>query len=109
MEREAVLAALSRHVGRAKGITARHLVVEICGVWSAGEERALREIVVQLRREGIAVCATPATGYFVARDADELNQTIRHLIDRIRTSADQVTQLKRLARPDLGGQRRLLI
>ncbi|MDI3259685.1 MAG: hypothetical protein QJR02_08315 [Sinobacteraceae bacterium] len=109
IDRDGVLAALRRHVGRERGITARELVREICGAWSAGAERELREIVVTLRREGIAICATPSSGYFVARDDEELTQTRRFLTDRIRTTAEQLRQLNRLARPELNGQRRLML
>lgn len=108
-DRLAVQAALTRHVGRENGVTARALVMEIMGVWSARGERALRHYVVELREAGIAVCATPADGYFVARDIEELRATVRFLTDRIRTTADQVRQLNRLARPDLSGQRRLMV
>jgi hypothetical protein len=106
---QSVQSALTRHVGREAGVTARELVVEICGAWSAGAERELREVVVELRTQGIAVCAHPASGYFIARDQAELQLCINFLVERIRTTAGQVRQLQRLAKPDLHGQRRLML
>lgn len=107
--RDAVLNALSRHVGRENGVTAKALVIEIIGASSPGLERQLRACVELLRGEGIAVCADPAAGYHIARDTQELELSIRFLVDRIATTAHQVRQLRRLAKPTLEGQRRLLL
>ncbi len=107
--RDAVLQALSRHIGRNRGVTARQLVIEIIGASSAGMERQLRHCVERLRDEGIAVCADPSAGYHIARDLDELQLSIRFLTDRIATTARQVRALRKLARPGLSGQTRLLL
>ncbi|ROH88651.1 hypothetical protein ED208_12595 [Stagnimonas aquatica] len=109
LDRQSLLAALSRHVGRDRGVTARALVVEICGTWSAAGERHLRELVEALRQDGIAVCADPSNGYHIAATAEELQASIQFLRQRALTSLRQIRQLKRLAQPDLGGQRRLLL
>lgn len=109
LTRDAVLSALSRHIGRDRGVTAKQLVTEIVGASSAGMERQLRLCVEQLRDEGIAVCADPAAGYHIARDQAELQLSIRFLTDRIATTARQVRALRRLARPALGGQTRLML
>lgn len=109
LTRDAVLSALSRHLGRENGVTARNLVIEIVGASSSGMERQLRYCVERLRDEGIAVCADPNAGYHIARDAAELQLSIKFLTDRIATSARQVRQLRRLARPDLNGQLRFII
>ena len=109
LDRQTLLAALTNHVGRAKGVTARKLVIEICGTWSSGDERYLRQLVEQLRDEGIAVCADPQAGYHIAATSDELQASIKFLRQRALTSLRQIRQLKRLAQPDLGGQRRLLL
>lgn len=105
--RESVLHALSRHIGRENGITARALVTEICGEHSAGRERQLRKVVELLRKDGHAIVALPSGGYFIARDRDELAATIAFLQARLVTSAVQIRQLRRLAAPALHGQRRL--
>lgn len=109
LTRHSLLAALTRHVGRERGITARALVVEICGAWSARAERELRHLVEQLRDDGVAVCADPAAGYHIAASSEELHASIRFLRQRALTSLRQIRQLKRLAQPDLHGQRRLLL
>ena len=109
MTRDAVLTALARHIGRENGVTAKGLVIEIVGASSAGLERQLRACVERLRDEGIAVCADPSAGYHIARDAAELETSIRFLVDRIATTARQVRALRKLARPALTGQSRLLL
>lgn len=109
MSRQAVMGALSRHIGRENGVTARQLVIEIVGASSPGYERQLRHCVEQLRDEGIAVCADPSAGYHIARDGAELQLSIKFLTDRIATTARIVRQLRRLARPELNGQRRLML
>jgi hypothetical protein len=105
--RESVLHALSRHIGREHGITARALVMEICGEHSAGRERVLRKTVELLRKDGHAIVALPSDGYFIARDRTELDDAIAFLRARALTSLVQIRQLKRLAAPELHGQRRL--
>ncbi|WP_421793437.1 hypothetical protein [Hydrocarboniphaga effusa] len=107
--RDSVLNALVRHIGRDLGITARALVVEICGAWSPNRERELRHIVEQLRIEGIAVCADPRAGYHIAKDDAELQQSISFLRKRALTTFRQLRQLQKLARPPMNGQRRLLL
>ncbi|WP_273456382.1 hypothetical protein [Nevskia ramosa] len=109
MTRDAVLSALAKHVGRENGVTAKALVIEIVGASCPGYERQLRQCVEQLRDEGIAVCADPAAGYHIARNAAELEMSIQFLVDRINTSARQVRALQKLARPGLTGQSRLLL
>jgi len=109
MTRDAVLSALARHVGRENGVTAKALVIEIVGASSPGYERQLRQCVELLRDEGIAVCADPSAGYHIARNAAELEMSIQFLVDRISTSARQVRALRKLARPSLGGQTRLML
>lgn len=107
--KEVLLAHLKNHIGRTNGVTARKLVTEITGTPSTVQERKLRQLVEELRNEGIAVCADPSSGYHIARDAEELQASIRFLTDRIATSARQVRALKRIARPSLHGQRRLML
>jgi hypothetical protein len=109
MTSQQLLTALSRHVGRANGCTGRQLVHEICGGWTASQERQLRQLIEELRDSGVAVCADPACGYHIARDSEELQASIRFLRGRALTSLRQIRQLKRLALPDLGGQKRLLL
>jgi len=101
---ETVLDALSRRVGAANGASAAALVEQITGAHNPADERALRECVVLLRTEGHQVSAHPAAGYYLAANADELNATCVFLYERAMTSLRQISQLKRIALPDLAGQ-----
>ena len=105
----AVLGALMRHIGAARGATATAIVREITGetVSNAAAERQLREVIVRLRLDGHHVCAHPRHGYFIAANPDELNQTCRFLYARSMTSLRQVAAMKRVSLPDLEGQLRL--
>ena len=99
-----VLDFLSDHVGAVNGLTARECVQAICGFATAQGERHLRQIVVELRRAGHPVCATPGNGYFLAADDAELEATCEFLLDRAMTSLTQIGALRRVALPDLRGQ-----
>lgn len=105
---EAVLAALSRHIGAARGIRARDLVVEIEGIFAcAAHERELRHVIESLRREGHHICGTPSEGYYLAATDDELVRTCQFLYDRAMTTLSQIAAMRRVALPDLRGQLRL--
>lgn len=105
INRESVLAALTKHIGKERGITATDLVGEI--TWSAGtpaETRQLRHVIEELRREGQHICGHPSAGYFIARNEAELNETCRWLVDRAMTTLTQVSKMKKASLPDLHGQ-----
>lgn len=101
-----VLEALSRHIGRERGIAATQLVCEILHTLGRDpvQERRLRRIVEDLRLEGHHVCATPDRGYFLAANAEELDQTCLFLHERAMTSLKQIAAMKRISLPDLRGQ-----
>jgi hypothetical protein len=101
---ETVLAALQRRLGKANGVTATQLVIELAEGASAADERRLRDCVVFLRTQGHPVCALPAHGYFIAANEDELNESCHHLLERAKTSLQQAYAQKRVAMPDLAGQ-----
>lgn len=106
--RESVLAALSRHIGRAHGVTARALVSEIAGMFAeAAHERELRHVIEELRRDGQHICGHPSTGYYLAESDAELDETCRFLFNRAMTSLTQVAAMRRVSLPDLRGQLRL--
>ncbi|MEF2154677.1 hypothetical protein V3390_00245 [Luteimonas sp. FXH3W] len=94
-----------RHLGAANGATASQLVFEVCGgKRDAALERHLRSAIVELRRHGVPICATPGEGYFYATSIAELDQTCEFLFQRSMTSLEQVAALKNVALPDLAGQ-----
>lgn len=100
-----VLEALSRRIGPANGATVRQLASEILGrPADARDERQLRLVIVQLRREGYPVCATPDEGYHHAASAADLQRTCLHLTQRAMTTLEQVAAMRKVALPDLYGQ-----
>ncbi len=108
--KQRVLNAFSSHIGRKKGIRAKNLVAEITGNWAErlfGAERQLRHIIVELRKEGHHICGSPSTGYFIAENEKELNETCEFLYHRAMTSLEQISKMKKTSLPDLRGQLRL--
>jgi DNA-binding FadR family transcriptional regulator len=68
--------------------------------------RAIREAVNALRREGVAICGTPKTGYFIARTLEETEETWAFMNKRSMNWLETRRAFKR-ARAELAGQRRL--
>src|ERR1700741_1816869 len=66
---DTVLIALGSRVGAANGITASELALQIPGRQSAADERRLRQVIEQLRLDGVAICATPEAGSHLAAEA----------------------------------------
>lgn len=101
-----VLTELSHHIGKEQGIHVRDLVARITGQQAACEplERKVRQIMVELRMEGHHICSKPESGYFMAANADELNETCVFLHDRAMTSLTQIARMKQVSLPDLRGQ-----
>lgn len=106
---ERVLHVLSRHLGRANGISARRLAMEASGSLAPtdAQQRNLRHAIEALRRDGAHVCGRPSTGYFIAQTPDELLDTVRFLHDRALTSLTQAAAMQRVSLPDLRGQLRI--
>lgn len=103
-----VLAALRNHIGRERGVTAPQLVMEVLGRTGTGDERRLRDLVVELRLQGHHVCAVPGRGgYFLAETPEELEETMTFLRDRAMTSLMQASRMRGISIPDLIGQMRL--
>lgn len=102
--REEALAALvqllsTRHAGKAHGIGAEALARQLCIT-----ERMLRALVSEAREQGLAISATPETGYFVAQTPDELLESCEFLRSRAMHSLRMEAQLRRIPLPDLLGQ-----
>lgn len=103
--RSSVLQALSRHIGAGNGVHIGQLAREIvhCPT-DAATERRIRTLIEELRRDGAAICALPATGYFMAANPDELEITCKFLFDRAMSSLTQCAAMKKISLPDLAGQ-----
>lgn len=101
-----VLTALSHHKGKASGIHVRDLVSRITGqlINSEALERSVRKLVTDLRLEGHPICAHPATGYFMAATAEELDETCNFLRSRAMSSLKAESRLRRISMAELLGQ-----
>jgi len=86
------------HAGRKRGISAAALAAKL-GV----TERTLRELVSAAREDGVAVAGTPATGYFVALTAPELEECCRFLRARAMHSLTLESRLRKIPLPELLG------
>lgn len=104
-----VFDALGDRVGAGNAISARGLVMQLLGYYSAAGERQLRDIVVALRTAGHPVCAHPKDGYYIAGDAKDIDATCLFLYSRAMTSLRQIAAMKRVALPDFRGQLQLPI
>lgn len=105
IDKNSVLAALSQHIGKERGIKGSDLVSQI--TWNSAtsaECRHLRHVIEELRHEGQHICAHPSLGYFIAANVEELNQTCEFLLNRAMTSLGQISKMKRTSLPDLRGQ-----
>ena len=97
---------LERHIGRENGVTAAWLAGALGLPLSSGT-RLVRELVTELRMGGIAICGHPASGYFVAATAQELEETCQFLRSRAMHSLVLEAKLRGLPLADLVGQLRL--
>lgn len=105
--RDEALAALiqllgTRHAGKEHGIGAEALARQLCI-----SERVLRSLVSEAREQGLAISATPDTGYYIAQTPEELEESCEFLRSRALHSLRMEAQLRRIPLPDLLGQLRL--
>ena len=112
--RDCLLDVLSRHVGAVHGCSIEQLTYEVtraCGSssypTSEGEHRRVRQLVSELREEGVAVCASPRTGYFIAATAGELEACCSFLRSRAMHSLTLESRLRKIALGELLGQLRI--
>lgn len=66
--------------------------------------RDVRKLVSELRMDGVAVCGTPRTGYYIAATPEELEETCQFLRHRALTSLQLESRLRKIPMPDLIGQ-----
>lgn len=97
-----MLKALSVHIGRSRGIPADHLALIL-----DSSTRQVRELVTQLRQDGVAVCGHPGTGYYIAASAEELEETCQFLRARALHSLMLESKLRKVPLADLLGQMHL--
>lgn len=102
MNANQMLNLLSHHQGREHGVSARDLAA-ISGL----SPRRVRLFVSALRAEGIAICGTPATGYYIPVTPEELGESCAFLEHRALHSLRLLSRMKNVSLPDLLGQLRL--
>lgn len=95
-----LLNILSNHRGANQGIHVDALVR-----LTQLHARGLRTLISQLRTDGVAVCGTPETGYFIAETPEELDQfCIKYLEARALHSLTLASRLRKIPLPVLAGQ-----
>lgn len=103
IKKDQVLAQLREHKGREKGIHIKDLVARITNSLLCGEaeERKVRKLIEELRREGQWICAHPDAGYYLAESMSEMYANCAFLLARADTSIAQVAAMLRREAPDL--------
>lgn len=103
-----ILDVLSRHIGKGNGLTVSQVVELITRRASEPhDERMVRRLVVDLRKEGHHLCAHPKHGYYIAANDKELDECCEYLLDRSMTTLKQISAMRRVSMPDLRGQLKL--
>lgn len=90
---------MSTHLGRDKGVGVRALAAEL-----AMPERRVRHLITQARRQGIPICGTPSTGYYIAVTADEIAEACGFLRKRALHSLHLMSVMLGVSMPTLAGQ-----
>jgi hypothetical protein len=103
------LQVMQGHIGASKGVHGDALALEVQSMFPDVKctPRDVRHLVMELRTDGHHVCGKPGSGYFMAQNAEELNETLVFLHDRALSSLKQVAAMKRVSVPDLFGQHRI--
>jgi hypothetical protein len=101
----AVLRKLSFHVGRDNAVSRQELTKSVHLMGYRVDERAVRLVINQLRKQGVPICATGGHqgGYWMAADWQELEEFLdREHRARIKDLSEQVTALTRAGRERWG-------
>lgn len=106
MDSTTLLNALAQHQGHENGINACALARKI-GLMGDDGPRKLRLLVSELREQGVAICAKPATGYYVPVTPEELHESCAWLEHRAMHSLLMLSRMRGLAMPELLGQLKL--
>jgi len=100
--RDLIAKLLAKRIGESNGISADDLAV-----MAVVSPRKLREIITSLRDDGMPICGTPTSGYFIAETAEELQRTCSFLRMRALRSLYLEARLKKVSLATLLGQMRL--
>lgn len=97
-----LLMKLQQHIGKANGITGKNVALAL-----DVPPRQIRRLVEELRLEGHAVCGYPGEGYYIAANAQEIEDTCAFLHSRAMSSLKQESVMSKCAVPVLSGQMNL--
>ncbi len=101
--RDDLIALLARHLGADQGISAKDIALAL-----DVPTRRVRTLVTEAREDGVAICAHPSTGYFIAANEAELDRYyIAYLRSRVMHTLKLISIAKRVPLPELIGQMRL--
>lgn len=97
-----LITALSSHIGKGNGISAKALAHKL-GI----DTRQLRKLISQaVFADSVAICGTPRDGYFIAASGDELIETIEWHDHRAKHELKKSSCMRKLL-GDLFGQQHL--
>lgn len=101
----AVVQILNQHQGPGCAITMLELFKAATGeivipAKRYDQTRIIRSIIDSLRGEGVPVCYD-GTGYFLARDEDDIEPTVRHLESRAIAHFQTAARLRRCSVADI--------
>ena len=110
MTRDEVLGVLACHIGAERGVHIEQLVREISGelLPDPAAERRARQLISELRHEGVAICAHPSSGYYIAASAVELERSCQFLRARAMHSLVLESRLRKISLGELLGQLRIV-
>lgn len=94
-----LLTLLSHHIGRGNGISVKELAAKL-----GSHPRHVRLLVTELRNDGQAVCGTPKDGYYIAANAEELEETCQFIHSRSMHGLLMESKMRKIPLPDLLGQ-----
>jgi len=111
--RSRLLAELSRHVGEINAIGMAELYEAVFGgAWRhrINDTKKLRELVTEMRNEGIPICSVPSScggGYYLASAGSELKNYTERDKKRALRILSRVSRIEKISLPELLGQMRL--
>lgn len=95
----ALINTMAQHQGRERGISADRLAFILLVT-----PRRLRRLISAARTQGIAICGTPTTGYYMPVTDDELDEACNFLMHRALHSLRLMSLMRKVAMPTLVGQ-----
>lgn len=102
VNRHDLLRVLEQHIGSGNGIGCQ-AIARALGI----DERSVRKLVSEARREGAGIGSHPTRGYYMAESAEEIDHCCAFLRKRALHSLSLEATLRKTTLPDLIGQMKL--